>query len=93
MFWYQSPTAFGPVIQLSTLVQAGGIVLPTIAGSNQIWCGGQDVPIDPTTTVSFSGITASLSVSYSLNDLTMHSSPCSFQGIVFSSRYRILTLT
>ena len=75
--------------QLNTLnncsLQAGGIVLPTFVGHDEIWCGGQGVAVDPSTTVTFSGLTALLVVSYSINDLTVFSSPCSFQGTFNSS--------
>jgi len=67
------------------------MLLPNLAGYNQIWCGGEDV------FVSSSSLDASISVenlftledapitvtlNYDINDLTFYSSACSFQGML-----------
>jgi len=59
----------------STNVQAGGMVLPSLAGYNNIWCGGSGTTLQPNTYYD-NGI----HVSSSFQDLIYYSSPCSFQG-------------
>ena len=59
----------------STYVQAGGMVLPSLAGYDNIWCGGSGTTLQPNTYYD-NGI----HVSSSFQDLIYYSSPCSFQG-------------
>ena len=54
--------------------------MPTYAGHDEIWCGGQGVTILPQTSVIVQGAVAEIVVSYSLDELTFKSSACSFQG-------------
>jgi len=59
------------------------MVLPTFAGHDEIWCGGNDVTVRPYSYVTGVGYTAVLNVVYSSDSLTFYSSGCSFQGINF----------
>jgi len=65
--------------------KAGGMVLPTYAGHDEIWCGGQDKTVIPYSYVSGVGYSAQLNVVYSTNSLTFYSSACTFQGILHPS--------
>jgi len=61
-------------------VQAGGMILPTYVGHDEIWCGGEQVFFSPTKSVDGYGLTALTVVQYSIDQLTAHTSPCSLQG-------------
>jgi len=56
-------------------------VLPSLAGYDNIWCGGNNVSVYPHSTFYVDGNFAYLNVDSSTQDLTFYSSPCSFQGI------------
>jgi len=60
--------------------KAGGMVLPTYAGHDEIWCGGNDVTVKPNSYVVGVGYSAQLLVQYSTDALTFFSSACSLQG-------------
>ena len=60
--------------------QAGGMVLPTFAGYNNIWCGGDSTTITPETYFYFQGYNGELGVRDSLDILTAYTPACSLQG-------------
>ena len=56
------------------------MILPTYAGHDEIWCGGQGVTLSVAAAVVGLGAAVGVETHYSLEDLTVHSSACSFQG-------------
>jgi len=62
--------------------KAGGIVLPTYASYDNIWCGGSDVKLNIPQNLGDLDLSGyfQVGVTYSIDDLTVHSSACSFQG-------------
>jgi len=75
-----APASFCLTVSIYDNLKAGGMVLPTLAGSNQIWCGGEDESIIPDTSVTGNGVTEKLLVNYSISSLTFFSGGCSLQG-------------
>jgi len=66
---------------LISAMQAGGMVLPSLAGYDNIWCGGSDVTLLPESYFYRIGNYGYLGVNSSTSSLTFHSSACSFQGL------------
>jgi len=56
-------------------------VLPTFAGHDEIWCGGQGETVSTSYTFIETPGGIELYISYSITQLTVFSSACSFQGI------------
>jgi len=61
-------------------VLAGGMLLPTFAGHNQIWCGGQDQTVSGSYTIYVTESRTNVLISYSIEQLTVYSGGCSLQG-------------
>ena len=64
----------------SLCIKAGGVLLPTFAGYENIWCGGPNTVLQTSAGVVGLGYNSELQVSYSVSSLTVYSSACSFQG-------------
>jgi len=64
----------------NTTQKAGGMLLPTFVGHDEIWCGGQGVTMESKETIVGQGVSAVTVFQYSYDALTAHSDPCSFQG-------------
>jgi len=71
------------MVSIAANIAAGGIILPSMVGYHNMWCGGQDKVNVPTVAVKLlppSSITAS--VIFEEQTLLFGSSACTFQGAV-----------
>jgi len=66
------------------LFKAGGMVLPTFAGHDEIWCGGNGVTVYTPYSFTYTNHGVFITLSYSITQLTVFSSACSFQGICYN---------
>lgn len=68
---------------LCCLNEAGGMLLPTLVGHSEIWCGGDNVVVNvAASNRAFDpNFYAAIDVKYDY--FLTHSPPCSFQGFVF----------
>jgi len=57
------------------------VMLPSLAGYDNIWCGASDVTLLPESYFYRIGAYGYLGVNSSTSSLTFHSSACSFQGL------------
>jgi len=66
------------------------MILPSLGGRDEIWCGGQGVPLSFSSDLVGLGADVTLHASYSIEALTVHSSACSFQGIAATAKLLFL---
>jgi len=78
----QFPKTIIIFVAMSANILAGGVILPTMIGYDNIWCGGEGVVVKTSADVVGLGVNSQLQVSYSVSSLTVHSSSCTFQGVL-----------
>ena len=75
------PKCMVPMTAVSAHIISGGIVLPTLVGHDQIWCGGETLYVRPNGVQTLDQyFLPDYTFSFSISDLSFGTGPCTFQG-------------